>query len=121
MKYKPTLDEYREIGAEFRRLNSRLVELDVKVQNSCGKKYSLRESMKRFNVVRSALDDRVFEQYPDDATPEIFYGVLEDIDITTKKCGLIDECAGPSHIDQCENCDRRDECGCYECFKEMIR
>ena len=77
MTYKPTLDEYKEIGEEFTKIATRLVHLEIKVQHLCGKRYNLIQSTKTFNAVRSKLDDKVFEQYPNETIATlsaVFYG-----------------------------------------------
>lgn len=84
--YKPTLDEYKEMGREFKVLEKQLSDLILKVSYKCGKKYTrkLQTAERGIGNTKSDLEELMFHHYPklsNDPKREgldIFYGDIEE-------------------------------------------
>lgn len=75
---KPNMDEYIEIGAEFKRLRIELGKMAMKVSAASGKtKKHSRKIWKACAILDEArieLEDEMYLHYPFQATTHIFYG-----------------------------------------------
>lgn len=71
-----TIDEYKEIGMDFKILNDFMTNLIVKVGKYGKLKYGdkLSKELNKMNQIRSDLEEEMFKEYPKDANTEIFYG-----------------------------------------------
>lgn len=76
VKYTPTMDDYRKAGKELGEMRDALVVLDVWIANTFGKKYRVDVRVRKGSIdqVRSDLEDKMFKDFPDDATHNVFYG-----------------------------------------------
>ena len=76
-----TMDEYKEIGMDFKILDGFMTNLIVKVGKYGKLKYGdkLFNELKTINQIRSDLDDKMYKEYPKDANIEVFYGERPDI------------------------------------------
>ena len=74
MTYRPTMQDYIGVAVELRRIRNDLVEMHVHVANTFGKKYDLRKAHETIDHVRSQLEDKMFEDFPEEASVDIFYG-----------------------------------------------
>ena len=75
------MDEYKEIGMDFKILNDFMTHLIVKVGEYGKLKYGdkLSKELDKINQIRSDLEEEMFKEYPKDANTEVFYGDLPDI------------------------------------------
>ncbi|NMG83330.1 MAG: hypothetical protein GIS02_03895 [Methanosarcinales archaeon] len=76
-----TMDEYKEIGMDFKILNDFMVHLIVKVGKYGKLKYGdkMSKELDKINQIQSDLEEEMFKEYPKDANTEIFYGKRPDI------------------------------------------
>lgn len=82
-RYKPTFEEYVEIGKQLKQLNMLLVESGVYVSGCVGitfvdKYFNFMDIQRKLGQLRSQLEERMFREYPDKADVDIFYGGLPD-------------------------------------------
>ena len=75
------MDEYKEIGMDFKILNDLMTHLIVKVGKYGKLKYGdkLSKELDKINQIRSDLEEEMFKEYPKDANTEVFYGGRPDI------------------------------------------
>lgn len=83
-----TMDEYKEIGMDFKILNEFMTHLIVKVGKFGKLKYgdNLSKELDKINQIRSDLEEKMFKEFPKDANTEVFYGELPDITNLLKDC-----------------------------------
>jgi len=83
-----TMDEYKEIGMDFKILNDFMTHLIVKVGTDGKLKYGdkLSKELEKINKIRSDLEEKMFKEFPNDANTEVFYGELPDITNLLKDC-----------------------------------
>lgn len=91
MTKRPTVEEYKQIGAELKELREKLIETSVLLGNKCGKKYShvLTRSILPIESIRNELEEKMFVHHPelegDTDSLRIFYGRNRDMEVN-KKC-----------------------------------
>ena len=75
------MDEYKEIGMDFKILNDFMTHLIVKVGKYGKLKYGdkLSKELDKINQIRSDLEEKMFKEYPKDANTKVFYGEGPDI------------------------------------------
>jgi len=73
MKYAPSMKDYTETADELRQLQSKLIDIDIRVTNTFGKKYDLRKTHETVAKMRSLLEDKMFEDFPTNASIYVFY------------------------------------------------
>lgn len=74
MTYRPTMQDYTEVAEELYRIRNDLVKLHVRVTNTFGKKHVvLHKAYKIVDKTRSQLEDKMFVDFPDTASIDIFY------------------------------------------------
>lgn len=83
-----TMEEYKEIGMDFKILNDFMTNLIVKVGKYGKLKYgdNLSKELDKINQIRSDLEEKMFLEYPTDANIDVFYGELPDITNLLKDC-----------------------------------
>jgi len=68
-KHMMTLDEHRKMGKELQDVRNMLVEIGVELDQRCGKSKGLGSKVARItklmDELRSKLEDKLFEEYPD--------------------------------------------------------
>ena len=76
-----TMDEYKEIGMDFKIFNDFMTHLIVRVGKYGKLKYGdkLSKELDKINKIRSDLEEEMFKEYPKDANTEVFYGERPDI------------------------------------------
>jgi len=74
MTYYPTMQDYIDVAGELRRIRNDLVETRTRVSNTFGKKFDLQKACKNIDMIRSRLEDKMFVDFPDEASTDIFYG-----------------------------------------------
>jgi len=73
MKYTPSIQDYAEIAKTLDRIRNELIDIDIRVTNTFGKKYDLRKTHETVDKIRSLLEDKMYVDFPDDASVHIFY------------------------------------------------
>lgn len=82
-RYKPTLDDYVVMGRMFKDANRALSKLHIFVSQKIGKTKADRicdfwAFDKKFQRLRSELEEMMFRDYPELANTDVFYGPTED-------------------------------------------
>lgn len=76
-----TMDEYKEIGMDFKIIHDVICNLSVKVGKHGKIKYGdkLRRLLDKFDHIRSDLEEEMFKDHPTESTTHVFYGERPDI------------------------------------------
>lgn len=78
--HRPTLNDYFEIGAIVRMLKSLNTEASIKIQGICPKTSKASNlANKLYNVtgdIADELEKMLFRDFPNDGTPDYFYGAV---------------------------------------------
>jgi len=90
-KKKMSFERHAEVGDELRRIRGFITKLTVEIANAYpvnGKKgkafRALRKAEWNIDQVRSELENRMYEDYPQDATTRVYYGGVDQLESTTK-------------------------------------
>jgi hypothetical protein len=74
IKTKMTLHEHRKMGRILRNMHNKLIAASVELEKNYGKTkglgMKLESAARRIDRIRSQLDDRLFNEYPDLETEE---------------------------------------------------
>lgn len=79
-QYNPTMQDYIEIAKELQHIRNELVHMSVRISGTFGKTkmrkegFDISNAYKTVDKARSKLEDKMFEDFPDEATTHIFYG-----------------------------------------------
>jgi len=77
MKQKLTLEQHREIGTELKRIREYLMHVSILAAKSYGVASKAHRRLDRAYIstdkARSTMDSQCFNDYPADATPQIYY------------------------------------------------
>ena len=73
MKYTPSMQDYIKTAKALSRIRNDLIDMDIQVVNTFGKKYDLRVTHETVDKMRSLLEDKMFKDFPDEASTDIFY------------------------------------------------
>jgi hypothetical protein len=78
MTTKPTFEDYVKMGETVKKLNSILMETDILISGKIGKTKTKRlcdfgTFEKKFQNLRSELEEMMYRDYPDKATTDVFY------------------------------------------------
>lgn len=80
MTKKPTIEEYKQIGANLKEIRELIIVTSTLIGNKCGKKYShlLTRSILPIESIRNELEEKMFVQHPElegnTDSLRIFYG-----------------------------------------------
>lgn len=79
MTYKPTFEDYEKMGQKFKEVHDAIVELHMLVSKKIGKTKTDKlcdfwRFDKKFQRLRSEVEEMMFRDYPDKARLDIFYG-----------------------------------------------
>lgn len=78
-KYKPTFEDYKTAGQLFKETNYAITKLHIFVSNKWGKTYidkicNFWNFDKKFQSLKSKLEDRMFLEHPEESNIDVFYG-----------------------------------------------
>ena len=73
MKYGPSMQDYIKTAKTLLDIRNGLIDADIQVTNTFGKKYNLSKTHEIIDKMRSSLENKMFEDFPNDASTQIFY------------------------------------------------
>ena len=80
MKYRPTMQDYIKTAKTLLDVRNELIDADIQVTNTFGKKYNLSKTHEMIDKMRSLLEDKMFKDFPNEASTDIFYPHNKTID-----------------------------------------